>query len=134
MFKDLVESRHCNCEDELQKAMACYCFGPLISSELDSYKEKWSSHYIRKSVSNKIFGHPDYFFPGSNACDNSSAIIKKDVDVISDFINENNGESNKDDSVFINNCDYVFRELDLPLCSDVDTTKANFLYLLEVAV
>ena len=74
------------------------------------------------------------FFPGSNACDNSSAIIKKDVDVVSDFINENNCESDKDDSVFINNCDYVFRELNLSLCSDVDTAKANFLYLLEVAV
>lgn len=56
------------------------------------------------------------------------------MDVISDFINENNCESDKDDSVFINNCDYVFRELNLPLCSDVDTAKANFLYLVEVAV
>ena len=38
MLKDLVQ--YYNCDDELQKAMARYCFGPLI-----------------------------YFFPDSNVCD-----------------------------------------------------------------
>ena len=61
----------------------------------------------------KIFGRTDclYFFPGSNACDNSSPIIQEDVDVIFDFINDYNCENDKDDSVFIDYCDYVFREL-----------------------
>ena len=61
----------------------------------------------------KIIGRTDclYFFPGSNACGNSSPIIQEDVDVISDFINDYNCENDKDDSVFIDYCDYVFREL-----------------------
>ena len=84
----------------------------------------------------KIFGRTDclYFFPGSNACDNSSPIIQEDVDVIFDFINDYNCENDKDDSVFIDYCDYVFRELNLPLCNDFDTAKAIFLRLLEVVV
>ena len=51
------------------------------------------------------------------------------MDVISDFINKyisestHLGESDKDDSVFIDYCDYVFCGLNLPLCSDFDTAK-----------
>ena len=103
MLKDLVQ--YYNCDDELQKAMARYCFGPLI-----------------------------YFFPDSDVCDNSSPIIQEDVDVIFDFVNEYISENDKDDRAFIDYCDYVFRELILPLCSGFHTTKANFLRLLEVVV
>ena len=60
--------------------------------------------------------------------------MQEDVDVISDFINEYNCENDIEESASINYCDYVFRELNLPLCSNFDTAKANFLRLLEVVV
>jgi len=45
MFRDLVQSGYYNCDDEIQKAIARYCFGPLIQMEFDSCKEQWNNHY-----------------------------------------------------------------------------------------
>ena len=62
MFKDLAQSGYYNCDDKPQRSMAHYCFGPLIQSELECCKEQWNSYYIRKLVSNEVFGRPDYLY------------------------------------------------------------------------
>ena len=99
--------------------MARCCFSILIQSELDSCREQCNSHYFRKSVFNEVFGGTGHyiFFPNSNAGDNSSLITQKDMDVISNFINEYYCERDKDDTVFIDYCDYVSCELNIPLRS-----------------
>jgi len=102
--------------------------------ELDSCKEQWNSHYIRKSEFCEVFGRPDYLynFPRGNSLKKGTPIVQEDVDLISDYITDYNNENNEDDSIFVEYCDYVFQELTLPLCSNFEVAKENFLRLLEL--
>ena len=135
LFKDLFNSGIYNCDKELQKAIARYCFGSLIQSELDICREQWNSHYIRKSESSKVHGRPDhlYLFPTGNFTDNGFKNVQEDVTVISDYIDEYNFDSDEDDSIFIDYCDYVFDKLNLPECTDFSIATTNFLRSLEVS-
>ena len=102
----------------MQKEKTHYCFGILIQSELDSCKEQRSSYFIRKSVFNEVSLDIYSFFQIVVLGDNSSQITHKDGDVISDFINEYYSEKDKDEIVFIDFCDYVYCELNMPLHFD----------------
>lgn len=133
MFKDLVNSGLYNCGSEFERAVARYCFGPLIQSELDACKEEWNCHYIRKSEYSAINGRPDYlyFFPGRNYSDKQSPIVLEDVTVINDYVSDSS-ENEEDDGVFMEYCDNIFQELNLPPCNDFDNAKANFLRILDL--
>lgn len=135
MFKDLVNSGLYNCDDELQKACCQFCFGPLIQAELESCKEQWNCHYIRKSESSEVYGRPDhlYLFPKENFTDHGITVAEDDVAVIKDYLTEYGVENkNEQGSVYFEYFYYLFSKLNLPECTDFNIAKTNFLRMLEV--
>ena len=53
--------------NELEKECLWYCFNKLLQKELDEVREKWNTHYIRRSYNNTQGGILDqmYFVPES---------------------------------------------------------------------
>ena len=69
---------------------AHFCFGQVLQNSLDSLREQWNSHYIRKSVSSEVQGRPDYNFllPPEGFSDYGTEVNPNDAASIQDFVND----------------------------------------------
>ena len=123
-----------NCADSLHVSCARYCFAHILQEILDSFKEEWNSHYIRKSVSSEVHGRPDYLFlfPPDGFSEHGTTVNNRDILEVKEYINENNGTEDNFEA-YIDYFDYLSQELHLPECFDLDTAKNNFVQLLAVA-
>lgn len=61
-FKDLESQGVIDTACELSKECMWFCFSGLLQSECDHVKEKWNTHYIRKSRHDTVSGRPDSLF------------------------------------------------------------------------
>ena len=67
-FKDLVERNVLNTASEISMRCLWFCFKDVLQTDLDSVKNLWNTHYIRKSRHDTIPGRPDelYYLPENN--------------------------------------------------------------------
>ena len=62
LFADLEAQGILDSSCEVKMECLWYCFSPVIQAELDSVKDNWNTHYIRKSRHNTVKGRPDCLF------------------------------------------------------------------------
>ncbi|XP_078495651.1 uncharacterized protein LOC144751196 [Ciona intestinalis] len=65
LFKDLIEKDIFTPGNQIQMEALWFCFSNVLSKEMDSAKNKWNTHYIRKSRRETVSGRPDelYYLP-----------------------------------------------------------------------
>lgn len=61
-FKDLVDGRQLNLDDEFTKECLWFCFNGILQNSLDEMKFYWNTHYIRPSRHETVGGVPDVLF------------------------------------------------------------------------
>lgn len=67
-FKDLVETNIVNTASELSMSYLQFCFKDILQTDLDSVRDHWNTHYIRKSLHDTVPGRPDkLFYPPENS-------------------------------------------------------------------
>ena len=64
-FSDLEARGLIDLSSELSKECLWYCFSGVLQNDLDTVKEHWNTHRIRKSRYNRVAGRPDslYYLP-----------------------------------------------------------------------
>ena len=107
-FKDLVEQGLYNCGNPMHVKCAHFCFGQVLQNSLDSFREQWNSHYIRKSVSSEVHGRPDYNFllPPEGFSDYGTEVNPNDAASIQDFVNDYLEGENVNDNFEDEHLDY----------------------------
>ena len=61
-FKDLVDERQLNLDDEFTKECLWFCFNVVLQNSLDEVQLYWNTHYIRPSRHETVAGVPDVLF------------------------------------------------------------------------
>ena len=61
-FSDLEARGLIDLSYKLSKECLWYCFSGVLQNDLDTVKEHWNTHRIRKSRYNTVSGHPDSIF------------------------------------------------------------------------
>jgi hypothetical protein len=61
-FKDLVENKQLNLDDEFTKECLWFAFNGVLQSSLDEVQLYWNTHYIRPSRHETVAGVPDILF------------------------------------------------------------------------
>ena len=61
-FSDLEFQGIVDTTSEISLECLCYCFNKVLQKELDSVKEHWNTHKIRKSRNDTVPGRPDSLF------------------------------------------------------------------------
>ena len=61
-FKDLIEERQLNLNDEYTKESLWFAFNGVLQSSLDEVQLYWNTHYIRPSRHETVAGVPDILF------------------------------------------------------------------------
>lgn len=129
-FRDLVDEGSYDPGDDIQKAMAHYCFSGLIKEELYSCMEQWNSHYLRKSEYSHVHGRPELLF---EVFENQGLDITSpdDIDqiqhVIDDNLTENNSEIDLEEYF-----EYLSTEIGLSVAKTFPEGKLNFVQLKQV--
>ena len=82
----------------MHKCCAWYYLGDLIQTELDSYREEWNSHYIRRSRDIGVYGRPDsiYHFWKNGFFAQSLGVGPVDVGTMKSYLNETTENVNDD--------------------------------------
>ena len=81
-FQKLIEDGEFDTSDELQKQCLHFSFVKVIQNELDDVRERWNTHYIRRSRHNTQAGIPDemFFLPESfNTADYKEDVTDEDL-------------------------------------------------------
>lgn len=109
-----------------------YCFNEVLQAELDSVKEHWNTHRIRKSRSDTVPGRPDslYFLPelyGARDC--LFEVPAAEVDLGSQHIIEDSPENDHQEYF-----DYARDNLSIPLARDWEEALEMYRKLTHVAI
>ena len=114
-------------EDHLQKSCAWYCFGDLIQTELDYFREQWNSHYICRSRDIEVYGRPDsiYYFPKNGFSDQSLGVVPADIGTMKSYLNEIN-ENDNDDQLLTEYSDYLSAEFRIGKQNTFEKARAVF--------
>lgn len=62
LFKDMIETEVLTLGNEIDMECLWFCFSKLIQKDLNTTKEHWNTHYIRKSRHDTVSGRPDELF------------------------------------------------------------------------
>jgi hypothetical protein len=67
-FSDLESREEIDLSYDLSKECVWYCFHDLLQKDIDTVKEHWNTHRIRRSRYNTVPGRPDslFYFPESH--------------------------------------------------------------------
>ncbi|CAB4016136.1 Hypothetical predicted protein [Paramuricea clavata] len=67
-FSDLESREEIDLSYDLSKECMWYCFHDLLQKDIDTVKEHWNTHRIRRSRYNTVPGRPDslFYFPESH--------------------------------------------------------------------
>ena len=114
-------------EYHLQKSCAWYCFGDLIQTELDNFREQWNNHYIRRSRDIEVYGRPDsiYHFPKNGFSDQSLGVAPADVGIMKSYLNEIS-ENDNDDQLLTEYFDYLSAEFRIEKQNTFEKARAVF--------
>ena len=97
-FKDLVERNVVDTSNEISMECLWFCFNNILQADLDSVKDNWNSHYIRRSRYDTIPGRPNelYYLPeNSGYQDYKCAVSEEDLYDMGEYC-----EAPDDDSIF----------------------------------
>ena len=61
-FKDLMERSVFTPGNDLEMECLWFCFSSLIQHDLDTVKDHWNTHFIRRSRHETVSGRPDQLF------------------------------------------------------------------------
>ena len=61
-FQDLEANGKIDMTSETNKECLWYCFSGVLQADCDAVKDRWNTHYIRRSRHNTVRGRPDSFF------------------------------------------------------------------------
>lgn len=88
-FRDLETKGILDTSSELSMECLWFCFSDLLQNELDTIKNHWNTHYIRRSRHDTVSGRPDslYFLPHlHNAVNNMNSVPQRDIEYVSTHI------------------------------------------------
>ena len=97
-FKDLVERNVVDTSNEISMEYLWFCFNNILQADLDSVKDNWNSHYIRRSRYDTIPGRLNelYYLPeNSGYQDYKCAVSEEDLYDMGEYC-----EAPDDDSIF----------------------------------
>ena len=136
-FKGLVEQGLFNCGNNTHIACARFCFRRVLQNSLDSFKEQWNSHYIRKSLSSEVHGRPDYNYllPPEGFSEYGTAVVPNDLASVEDYVSghleRENTNENFEEMEYMEYLDYLSRELHLSVPTNFEEARDNFVALLR---
>ena len=61
-FQDLEANGKIDMTSEMNKECLWYCFSGVLQADCDAVKDRWNTHYIRRSRHNTVRGRPDSLF------------------------------------------------------------------------
>ena len=61
-FQDLEANGKIDMTSETNKECLWYCFSGVLQADCDAVKDRWNTHYIRRSRHNTVRGRPDSLF------------------------------------------------------------------------
>ena len=61
-FQDLEADGKIDMTSETNKECLWYCFSGVLQADCDAVKDRWNTHYIRRSRHNTVRGRPDSLF------------------------------------------------------------------------
>ena len=61
-FQDLEANGKIDLTSETNKECLWYCFSGVLQADCDAVKDRWNTHYIRRSRHNTVRGRPDSLF------------------------------------------------------------------------
>ena len=61
-FQDLEADGKIGMTSEMNKECLWYCFSGVLQADCDAVKDRWNTHYIRRSRHNTVRGRPDSLF------------------------------------------------------------------------
>ena len=61
-FQDLEADGKIDMTSEMNKECLWYCFSGVLQADCDAVKDRWNTHYIRRSRHNTVRGRPDSLF------------------------------------------------------------------------
>lgn len=61
-FQDLEADGKIDITSEMNKECLWYCFSGVLQADCDAVKDRWNTHYIRRSRHNTVRGRPDSLF------------------------------------------------------------------------
>ena len=78
----MVESGEYNPDNKLEKECAKFCFTGVIKKQLNRFKSKWNTHYIRKSEFSQVRGRPDELYLLENVLYENQKLEFSDKDYV----------------------------------------------------
>ena len=61
-FQDVEADGKIDMTSEMNKECLWYCFSGVLQADCDAVKDRWNTHYIRRSRHNTVRGRPDSLF------------------------------------------------------------------------
>ena len=106
----MVESGEYNPDNKLEKECAKFCFTGVIKKQLNRFKSKWNTHYIRKSEFSQVHGRPDELYLLENVLYENQKLEFSDKEYVE---MKNYVEEYLDDNgdVYANNFDHLCNTL-----------------------
>ena len=131
-FKNLVEQDIFNSADALQVECLWVCFSQIIQHDLDSVKDHWNTHRIRRSRHDTVSGIPDELFLLPELHGGTDNLL---CDVTHDEIEslKENLTYEEEKSVELEYFEYVLENMPFDIPTDCEEALQLYRTLLDIA-